>query len=54
MPYVVSLTEADWAEIRVIVMDQDGKAALDFLKTKVVKAIELSQNKSLDVSKGHV
>jgi hypothetical protein len=54
MPYVVSLSDGDWAEIRVIVMDKDGKAAVEFLKNKIVKPIELSRNKGLDVSKGHV
>jgi hypothetical protein len=54
MAYVVSLSEVDWAEVRVILMDKDGAAALHFLKNKIVKPVELGQNKGLDVSKGHV
>jgi len=53
MPHVVSLSDSDWAEVRVIVMDRDEKAAWQFLKEKVVKPVEQSLNKALDVSKGH-
>ncbi len=53
MAYVVTLTESDWSEVRVILMDRDEKAALQFLKEKVAKPIERSGNKTLDVTKGH-
>jgi hypothetical protein len=54
MPHVVTLSDADWAEVRVILMDRDGEAALRFLKEKIVRPIEQSLSKALDVSKGHV
>ncbi|MBI5017881.1 MAG: hypothetical protein HZB55_20615 [Deltaproteobacteria bacterium] len=54
MPHVVSLSDADWGEVRVILMDKDGRAALQFLKEKVARPIEQSLSKALDVSKGHV
>ena len=54
MLYTVTLNDADWGEVRVILMDKDEKAALQFLKDKVARPIELSLNKALDVSKGHV
>ncbi len=54
MGYVVNLSDADWAGARVIVMEKDAKAALRFLKEKVVRPIEQSLSKALDVRKGHV
>lgn len=53
MQYVASLSESDWGELKVILMDKDGAAALAFLKEKVAKPIERSQSKAMDVSKGH-
>ena len=54
MPHVVTLSDADWGEVRVILMDKDEKAALRFLKEKVARPIEQSLSKAMDVSKGHV
>ena len=54
MPHVVSLSDADWGQVRVILMDRDGEAALRFLKEKIARPIEQSLSKALDVSKGHV
>jgi hypothetical protein len=51
---VITLSDADWEQARVILMDKDGKAALQFLKHRIVKPVEQSQNKALDVSKRHV
>ena len=52
--YVVSLSESDWSELRVILMDKDEKAALRFLKEKVARPVELSLGKALDVGRGRV
>lgn len=52
MPHVVTLSETDWAEARMIVVDKDAAEALRFLKEKVVKPVEQSLNKALDVSRG--
>jgi len=49
---VVTLTEADLAELKVILMDQDGPAALEFLRKRVAKPLDLSDRKALDVSRG--
>ncbi len=52
MPYVVSLSETEWAEARMILVDKDAPEALRFLKEKIVKPVEQSLNKALDVSRG--
>lgn len=54
MQYVANLSEADVGELKMILMDKDGEAALKFLKDKISKPIEKSLHKALDVSKGHV
>lgn len=51
-PHVLALDDADWALVRVILMDRDAEAALRFLKEKIARPIEQSLAKSLDVSKG--
>lgn len=52
MPYVVTLTERDIGELRMIVSDKDRDEALRFLKERVLKPLELSEHKALDVSRG--
>ena len=52
MPYVVALTEEDVAELRMIVTDRDRDEALRFLKDRVLKPLEASKRKALDVSRG--
>jgi len=54
MPHVVNLSDADWGEVRVILMDKDEKEALRFLKEKISKPIEQSLSKAMDVSRGRV
>lgn len=49
---VVTLTDEDLAQLQFILMDRDGKAALQFLRERVAKPLELSDRKSLDVSRG--
>lgn len=52
MNRVVTLTEETVAELRVILMDRDERAALEFLRERVAKPLELSDRKALDVSRG--
>jgi hypothetical protein len=52
MPHVVTLTERDIGELRMIVADKDRDEALRFLKERVLKPLELSERKGLDVSRG--
>jgi len=54
MAYVVQISQSDLDELKVILMDRDGDAALSFLKEKVAKPIDRSLSKAMDVSKGHV
>ncbi len=52
MNRVVTLTEQDVAELRLILVDRDGGAALEFLKERVAKPLDLADRKALDVSRG--
>lgn len=52
MPHVVTLTEQDLGELRMIVADRDREAAFRFLKERVLKPLEASERKALDVSRG--
>ncbi len=52
MNHVVSLTEQDVAELRLVVIDRDGPEALRFLRDKVLKRIDRSASQKLDPSKG--
>ena len=52
MPHVVTLTEQDLTELRMIVTDRDRDEALRFLKDRVLKPLEASERKALDVSRG--
>ncbi|GAB4285505.1 MAG: hypothetical protein Kow0092_39560 [Deferrisomatales bacterium] len=46
------LTEEDVAELQIILMDRDGKAALEFLRKRLAKPLDLADRKALDVSRG--
>ncbi len=52
MPYVVTLTDQDVTELRMIVSDRDREEALRFLKERVLRPLEASARKALDVSRG--
>lgn len=52
MAHVVTLTEQDVGELRMLLADRDGDAALRFLKQRVLKPLEASERKALDVSRG--
>lgn len=52
MNHVVTLTDEDVARLRVILMDRDGGGALEFLKDRVAKPLDLAGRKALDVSRG--
>ena len=52
MNHVVSLTEQDLAELRLLVMDRDAPEALRFLREKVLKPIDGAARQKLDPSKG--
>lgn len=49
---VVTLTEEDLAQLRIILMDGDGEAALQFLRDRVARPLAISERKALDVSRG--
>ena len=52
MNHVVSLSEQQVAELRLLVMDGDAAEALRFLRDKVLKPIDRSNSQKLDPSKG--
>lgn len=52
MTRVVTLTDEDLARLEVILMDGDGAAALEFLRERVVKPLDLAKRRALDVSRG--
>ncbi len=52
MPYVVTLTDRDVTELRMIVTDRDRDEALRFLRDRVLRPLEASERKALDVSRG--
>lgn len=52
MPYMVTLTDRDVTELRMIVTDRDQGEALLFLKDRVLKPLEVSERKTLDVNRG--
>ncbi len=47
--FVISLTEEDVSEIKVIVMDEDKEEAFNFLKKKILPQIEKKEKSRLDV-----
>jgi hypothetical protein len=46
---VVTLSEQDVLELKAIVMDEDGKQALSFLKSKVLSRVLRRENSRLNV-----
>lgn len=52
MRRVVTLTDEDLAQLKIILMDQDGETALAFLRKRVAKPLDLEDRKALDGSRG--
>ena len=51
----VSLEEEDIEEIKVIVMDEDGSAALQFIKDRILPQVLRQEKRKLDVEgKSHL
>ena len=52
MSRVFTLSDEEFSELQMIVMDKDKEAAFLFLKNSILKPLELADQKTLDPSKG--